>query len=449
MFSKLRNKLLITNMIIITTLVICCLSAIYITSYSFIKGGINTRLDNNLRITSAEADRRAASENSGYFPPPQDRPENGRLRRKDPPQDMFNSEIAVLCDKSGGILFSRTGFDEDISSYSDKIKEIAVSEKNSGSITLDVDSWAYKKIDYSDGCIIAFTKDGPEKGILLKLGLLLCAAAVVSVGASFIISLFSANRSIRPIEEAYNKQKQFVADASHELRTPLASIRANTDVLLDHENETISSEKKWLIYIKDEIDRLTRLTNDLLSLARSDANDKRQPLPPVSFSDTAESIALEAESEAFERNISFSSDTEENIYVSASPGGLKQLVLILIDNALKYTAEGGEINMSLKAEDESAVLTVINTGSINEIDLPHIFDRFYRADKSRSRNSGGYGLGLAIAQSICSSFNGTISAASQNNTVAFTVSLPLSHMDSVLPLEKKHSAKHKRDTDIL
>ncbi len=420
MFIKLRNKLLITNMIITATLVIACLSAVYITSYSFIRGGINRRLDNTLAVTMAEADRRAQTD-SGIIPPPQ-RPHNA-ARAHGKTMDMFNAEISVFCDKNGDILFSHTGFDEDISGYSDKIRQIAVSGSDNGSVTLDVDSWAYKKAAYAGGSIIALTKDGSEKGILLKLGLLLCAAAVISVGAAFLISRFIANRSIRPIEEAYNKQKQFIADASHELRTPLASIKTNADVLLDNENETIKSAKKWLIYIKDETDRLTRLTNDLLSLARADA-DGKPSFSVVCFSDTAASASLEAGSAAFEKHIDYDDDIQENIYVSASSGGLRQLALILTDNALRYTPEGGHIRMSLKERDGHAVLNVTNTGSINENDLPHIFDRFYRTDKSRARNSGGYGLGLAIAKSLCSSFGGTIAAESQNGSVSVTVILP-------------------------
>lgn len=261
---------------------------------------------------------------------------------------------------------------------------------------------------------------------MLRLTLILTIAALVSVAITFIISLLSANRSIRPIEEAYNKQKQFVADASHELRTPLASISANTDVLLSRPQSTIKAEEKWLQYIKDETTRMTQLTNDLLYLARSDADEGEKLFSEVSFTDVVEDTVLENEATAFENNVMIDCDADEGITVMASLAGLKQLVLILIDNAVKYTPEGGKISVSLKPKNEKAVLVVSNTGTIKAEDLPHLFERFYRADKSRARESGGYGLGLAIAKSICTSYGGTITAESENNVTAFTVSLPLS-----------------------
>lgn len=249
---------------------------------------------------------------------------------------------------------------------------------------------------------------------------------ILSIGLAFLISLYIANRSIKPIEESYNRQKRFVADASHELRTPLATINANADLLLSHPDSTIAEEKKWIIYIKDETERMTGLTNDLLYLAKSDADREEKVSSAVSISDITESTILETEAAAFEKGLELTYSVEPNIRMIASQDRLKQLILILIDNALKYTPKKGTIHVSLSKEGSKAVMRVENSGDgIAPDELPHIFDRFYRTDKSRARESGGSGLGLSIAKSICKSINADIRADSiPGKTTVFTVSFP-------------------------
>ncbi|MCH5211720.1 MAG: HAMP domain-containing histidine kinase [Oscillospiraceae bacterium] len=420
MFKKLKNRLLFTNMIIIILFVIVCLGGIWISTYVSVRNDISRRLDRAIEMCRNDIMRPDPFNGREGRPRelPGDRPEDMERKRN----DTFMMEISVYCDKSGNIISKRSMFDEE-PDYSDKLKEIAASGKSDGSITLDVDSWAYKRVEFENGYIIALTKNESEKRIVLTTGLLLCAAGILSIGISFLISLIIANRAIKPVEESYNKQKQFVTDASHELRTPLASISANTDVLLSKRDSTIDAEIKWLEYIKDETDRMTQLTNDLLSLAKADAalDEEKQPLQKVSFSEICDDALLETEAFAFENNINLSYDIAENIEIMASSAALKQVVLILIDNALKYTPSGGSVYVRLDEADGKAVFYVENDGSINNEDIPHLFERFYRADKSRARESGGYGLGLAIAKSLCDGFGGSIKAQSQDNRTRFTV----------------------------
>lgn len=436
MFKKLRNKLLIINMLIIAALVICCLAAIQITTSSFIKSDINARLDRAAAMCRNAVNRNEARAAGEFDDEDFARPDGRQMRNgMQPPEegmvpseeargeDRFSTEISVYCDKDANVLLSEAMFNPEEVDYGDKLVKIIASDKTQGSVNLDVDSWAYRREEYGEGYIIAFTKNEAEKKIILTLNIMLAAAAIFSIGISFLISLLSANRSIRPIEEAYNKQKQFVADASHELRTPLASISANTDVLLSKRGSTIDEEYKWLEYIKDEAERMTQLTNDLLCLARSDSDEGEKVYPEISLSDTVEDVILETEAVAFESGVAMSDDIAEGITVCAPQAGLKQLVLILVDNAIKYTPQGGSANISLKRENGKAVLRVENDGEINKEDLPHIFERFYRADKSRARESGGYGLGLSIAESLCRSIGGRIKAESENGRTRFTVTI--------------------------
>ena len=342
--------------------------------------------------------------------------------RREPEPDKFNSEIGLVCDTDGNITETRMMFSTEDVDLTDTVKTIIGSGKRAGSVTLDVDSWAYRCEQTGDGYIIALTKDEAERGIILRLNIMLLIAAVLSIGISFLISLFSANRSIKPIEEAYNRQKQFVADASHELRTPLASISANIDVLLEN-NRLDPDDRKWLVYVKDEAERMTKLTNDLLTLARSDADEGKRIYPEVSFTDIVEDVTLENEAVAFENGVMMNEDIADGVTITAPPEGLKQLVLILVDNAIKYTPKGGQIDVRLSADGDKHIFEVENDGEISAEDLPHIFERFYRADKSRARESGGYGLGLAIAKSLCEGMGGRITAGSGNGRTRFTVTI--------------------------
>jgi signal transduction histidine kinase len=279
-----------------------------------------------------------------------------------------------------------------------------------------------------DGYVIAFTECFAEHAMLRNLFLILLLVAVAALTGAFLISLFSAKRSIRPVEESFNRQKQFVADASHELKTPLTTINTNVDVLLSHQDSRIGDERKWLDYIKTETERMTKLTNDLLYLAKLDHDDNNIMFSKVSFSEAAESIILVMEAVLFEKDINLTYNITPNVYVNGSSEQLKQVVMILFDNAVKYTPKSGNISISLTAETGDAVLRVRNSGEgISEDAQKHIFDRFYREDKSRARESGGYGLGLAIAKAAVTSCKGTIRVNSEKNTYTeFTVKIPIS-----------------------
>lgn len=421
MFKQMRNRLLVTNMIIIFALVMACLAAIQITTSTYINRDIDQRLDRVLNMFRGDIIRRENGEQvfGQMRGAPMDRPPDDR--RPPEAEDRFSSEIAIYCDNDANVLDSRMMFDVDEFGYTDELKTVINSDKETGSVRLGSESWAYRYEKYGEGYIVAFTKNEAERNIIFRLNIMLTIAALFSMGITFLISLVSANRSIKPIEESYNKQKQFVADASHELKTPLASIRANTDVLLSKRSSTIGEEYKWLQYIKDEADRMTVLTNDLLILARSDADEGEKMYPEISFSDVVEDVLLENEAVAFENGVELQSDICEGVTMTAPPEGLKQLVLILIDNAVKYTPKGGRIHVRLARDGGRIVFEVENDGEINREDLPHIFERFYRADKSRARESGGYGLGLAIAESLTHGMGGRITAQSENGTTKFTV----------------------------
>ena len=447
MFKKLRNNFLAMNCIIIAALLICCFGVNYLLVYRSMQRATDRKLDNEIgmmerRINGLNNDRmRDGRGFGGERPPERDAPPERDNSPKDRPQERgldfgrnqaFSPTFSVITDADGNVTEVNMAFTMAEDFYSGRAEEIIASGNERGRIRGTnsdgaASNWQYRYKEIDGGYIIAFTEISSELATLRTFAVYLLLIALAAAIVTFFISLFFANRSIRPIEDAYNKQKQFIADASHELKTPLAAINTNIDVLLSKDGAD-DDEKKWLWYIKDEARRMSKLTNDLLYLARADYGEKNQVFGSVSWTDTVRNALLVMEARVFEQKITLTSDTADGINVAASAEQLKQLVMILLDNAVKYTPEGGEIELKLFKKTSDAYLTVKNTGAgIAEADLPHIFDRFYRSDKARTyTENSGYGLGLAIAKAIAESFKGTISAESKPNSYTlFTVKIPL------------------------
>ena len=242
----------------------------------------------------------------------------------------------------------------------------------------------------------------------------------------FFISLLLSSLALRPAERAWAQQRQFVADASHELKTPLTVILANMGIVLSHPEDQVARQAKWLNYTQEEAGRMKALVENLLFLAKSDAArlPSRPGLAPIS--DLAMSCLLPFEPVAFEAGVSLQGDIAPDLTVRGDEGQLRRLVLILLDNAVKYAGEGGSVELTLARHQDKVRLAVHNTGKpIPPEHLAHIFERFYRADPSRERSQGGYGLGLAIAKSIVEAHRGkiTVTSTAQSGT-SFTVLLP-------------------------
>ena len=243
---------------------------------------------------------------------------------------------------------------------------------------------------------------------LIFLGLL---AMVIATAAGH----FMSGRAIVPLREAYEKQRQFAADASHELRTPLAVVMASAELLLNDPSIRSPFLKQVIEDVRDEVKKMTKLVGDLLVVARSD--NKALKLKPQKF-DLAELLQQNIrmmQPLAEKKKVALHEKNMKKTMIHADEQKIKQLVLILVDNAVKYTPEGGEVTVSMeKAERGRVRFAVKDTGiGISEADREKIFDRFYRVDKARSREMGGNGLGLAIAQEIVNLHKGEISVESE------------------------------------
>jgi len=260
---------------------------------------------------------------------------------------------------------------------------------------------------------IAFADLGWETASLRNLSLLSLLVWALAMVGLFFVSLVLSSVALRPAERAWQQQRQFVADASHELKTPLTVILANTGLVLSHPEDTVAAQSKWLEYTHDEAEQMKGLVDDLLFLAKSDAARQPAARAETAISEVALGCLLPFESVAFESGVALEHRITLGLSLRGDEGQLRRLVMILLDNAVKYAGPGGTVTLTLERHQERLRLAVHNTGEpIPPEHLPHLFERFYRADAARNRSGGGYGLGLAIARSIVEGHHGRLTVTS-------------------------------------
>ena len=337
----------------------------------------------------------------------------------------YNKDIMLIeyDAKSSKILYSNeSSVDE---SYIYDIVNSALQKKSDKGFIEGSDynlAYVYRKSPV--GVEMAFKDSSMYKKTIRKLIMSAVIVGGISIFLSYIICLYIANKAVKPVEEAYNSQKRFIADASHELKTPLAVVKTNVEILKANKNETVDSQKKWIDYISFQTDRMSKLVSDLLYLAKADNNEVLGVQSEFNISDTIMNQLLSFEAVIYENELTLNCDIQENIRFLGNKEGINQLVGILLDNAIKHSYKNKEIKVMLKEIKGTIRFVVTNYGEvIPEEDLEKIFERFYRVDKSRSREKGGYGLGLSIAKTIVEREKGTIRAVSRNNETSFIIEL--------------------------
>jgi signal transduction histidine kinase len=264
----------------------------------------------------------------------------------------------------------------------------------------------------------------PEEDALHGLLAFMLLGSAASIALAAAGGWFVAGKSLAPVVDAFERQQVFVADASHELRTPLAVIRANAEYLQQEQPESEEAAE-----ILTETDRLTALVDSLLALARGEGGATADR--PLDLGEIVTASAQAMQPLAADRKVALDVDTVPGLDVRGNPDQLRQLIVILVDNALRYTPEGGRVSVAAHRNDGTAVVAVRDTGiGIDRAALKHVFERFYRADEARNRADGGAGLGLSIAEQLVNDHGGRISAESApGRGSTFTVSLPLGHGD--------------------
>lgn len=416
MIKKLRIRFILTNMGFVISILAVVLGAFYLSNRRRI-----------MRDTSMALIQTVSHER---FPIPPDKVEYGKRPKQNPIPVIpvfvitLNSDNTIENIEENNITVSN-----ELASSLIKL----VNDSGSPEGYLKDYSLRYMKVSVRNGTKIGFADQSYERDslevLLVNCLLVFCYAIILF----FLLSLFLSRLALKPVEKAWEQQNQFIADASHELKTPLTVILANLQILFSHKDRTIKEQEKWLINTKEEADRMKQLVEELLFLARSDAESVEAvqiTKQPLNFSELVLNGVLLFESVAFESKVTLDNDIESDIFLEGSETQLKQLITILLDNACKYAGVNGSVSVGLKRQAGHGVFTIVNTGEIiSPTEQKHIFERFYRTDKSRVRKEGGYGLGLSIAKTIIERHKGKISVASSAETgTIFTVTLPvLSH----------------------
>lgn len=412
MIDKLKRKFILINMVLVSIVLIVTYIGVYVSTY-------NKMINTSKLMLEKTLDEKGKKESPK-------RKIGGEKSRHDSRPSLNKLTFLVELDNENNIIYINDDNIEIIDEEAlDEIVSECIESKEKFGIIYDEDL-RFLKNKTDNKLEIAFIDRSEEINTLNSLFRASLLVGLGSLSAFLIISIFLSRWAIKPAEEAFNRQKQFIADASHELKTPITVILANTEVLLSHKDDVICNQIKWIEYIKLESERMRGLVDDLLFLAKLDYKDNIISFEQVNLSEVVLSVILPFESLVFEKHKNLEINIEPEILFTGNEKQLKQLGIILIDNAIKYCNDNGIIKINLTKVQNKINLSVNNSGvTISKEDQNNIFERFYRVDKSRVRENGGYGLGLSIAKEIVELHKGQISVTSNDNYgTIFKVTLP-------------------------
>lgn len=394
MIQRLQMKLIRITMISLAVVLGVVISAANLLNYREL-------------ITDADLTLSILAENQGTFPESMDQWEQ-RDFLQSPELSYETRFFYVVLDEGGNILSSSTGQiaavdDETAAEYA---QEIWARRKEKGF------SGDYRYLVYKtdSGYYVMFLDCMRSLSNARRFLFLSVWASMGGLVIVFLLLLSVSGKIVKPFSESYAKQKRFITDAGHELKTPLAVIAADSEVL-----EMDFGENEWITDIRKQTEHLTELTNDLIVLSRMDEQDENVQTEEIPLSELAEEALDSFRMLASAQNKTIESDIEPGLKMQGNEKAIRRLYSILLDNAVKYSEENGRIRLSLEKQRKQIRLSVYNTAhEVRKESLPHLFDRFYRADQSR--NSEGYGLGLSIAASTVAAHKGKITASTEDGS---------------------------------
>ncbi len=414
MFKKSRRKIVAAIMTVLVLLWVGTLGVIYTSSYFEMK-------NQNEQLLKAHAQMYTLPKPAdGTKPPSKSHGGNHRFDRNyaDTPRFKLSTFYTVAISCEGEILDVKN--EQSTVHTDDELKALAREIVKSGSDLGAENNLAYYKTDKDGYTLVTFVDNtllNESAWTLLRYTFIFGGAALVLF---FFLSVFLARKIVNPLEESYQKQRQFISDAGHELKTPVSVVSANAE-LLSRE----LGDNQWLQNIQYENERMGLLVGQLLQLARTE--NVALQTEQIDFSRLVAGESLPFESVAFEKGITLSTKITPNIAVEGESSQLKQIVSILLDNAIRHSEDKGEVYLTLIKEYGFANLSVINKGEEIPIEQrEQIFERFYRADNVRNGEDKHYGLGLAIAKAIAVSHKGKIGVLCYNGLVEFKVQIPIS-----------------------
>lgn len=413
MIAKLRKKFILVIMLCVMSTISIALGSLFVINYISYKRNVNNFLERELDMYSGFREERLPDKNR--------REDNDifSFNMFDDKPMHFLPSVCITLDYSGSVIESKINYlelsDEDI----DKLANtIVTSKQKRGSVSSF--GLEYLSITEDNYTYIVAADNSFESGNIRNLFILCIISFMISFFVFFAISVLLSTWILKPVEKSWQQQNRFVSDASHELRTPITVILANLNILSSKKDDLIKTQYQWIDNTKEEANRMKQLVDELLFLARSDDRQNKLVFSKIDLSELLLSRMLSFEALAFEKGIRLDYEIADGLYIIGHEGNVKQLLSILLDNAMKYCGDNGSVYLKAFSLKDRTYVLVKNSGDlIDAEDLKHIFERFYRTDKSRSRTEGGYGLGLAIAKTIVDNMHGKISVLSdkENGTV--------------------------------
>ncbi len=390
MLRKLRLRLTLINIAIVTLLLLLFVTGTYILMSREVFNQSEHLMSNiAIDVESGSFDKMYQFDNNTYF--------------------------FVKVDKAGDIIEASAHPHLDQKHLPELIRKTMEKKYEKGEFEWHGHNYTFLKVplEQGQGFVLVYANVEREMEVLGFLLAALSIAGIICMALAFYSSLFLADKALIPIKKSWQRQRDFVADASHELRTPLAVIQTNLELVMGNSNETVEEQAVWLENVQTEVIHMAKLVDDLLYLARIDS--EQQILEVSCFSldvaiyDVTKPIIPVADTKGIKLNLNI----EPEVYFNGDEKRIKQLVVIMVDNAIKHTPTGGEVSMIMRNCGIFTEITISDTGEgIEHKHLDKIFERFYRIDNSRSKSIEGTGLGLSIAEWIAKSHNGSIKVSS-------------------------------------
>ena len=407
MIRKLRRKLILVAMLSLLLVLLLILGAVNLLNY---------------RSVMVEADRVLAilTENGGSFPEDALSQKKDFFRGKTSELPYTSRFFSITLDADGSIL----AVNLENTTTVDRAAAVHYASRalERGRETGFLDEFRFMRRDTGENATLFVFLDC-TKGLTTAARFLFTCLGISAGGlaAVFLLLLLLSKRIVKPVSESYEKQKRFITDAGHELKTPLTILSADVDVL-----EMRHGSNEWLQDIRLQIRRLTELTHDLIYLSKMEEEQSRLQMEFFSLSDLAEELVQSFQTLAKAQNKPFSSQIQPELTFHGDERAIGQVISILLDNALKYSPPEGAISLTLEKRGRHLHLEVCNTAaSLPSENLNRLFDRFYRADPSRSSQTGGYGIGLSIAKAVVAAHRGEITAFSRDgHSLTVSVHLP-------------------------
>lgn len=380
MFKSLRRKFVATSVASVAIVIILMASTLNFINYY----KMGQRVDDSLY---------EASKSSALVTIFSDGEEDMIVTKNTASKTPNNNGFSIAkIDKNKNVI--RSYRDDVLIKGKDDLQKLVTGAVNESSTSGYVGTYRYLKVNNDAGNLVLLLntqRDLDSFHAFMRNSIIVSLIVILSV---FILLVLISKKVISPIQQSYQKQKQFITDASHELKTPLAIIRSNTDVL-----ELENGDSKWTKNIQNQVDRLTSLVNSLVVFSRMEEKDT---VEKVKFN---LSESLHERIDDFEELASFQkkhiiADIDNNIYYRGEQQAIVQLMDILLENAIKYATKETNINITLKKNKKYATMKISNQANVKKGDLRKVFDRFYRLDESRNSTIKGYGIGLSMAKLI-------------------------------------------------